>query len=83
MWMLIKVNYKLMGVMPPNNFFLNSYSENLTIELHDLYVLNVHTNFHSNQVLFTIWSINSSSMYYFKLQKFEFKQLIDDTTINF
>ena len=52
--MLIKVNYKLMGVMPPNNFFLNSYSENLTIELHDLYVLNVHANFHSNQVLFTI-----------------------------
>ena len=72
-----------MGVMPPNNFFLNSYSENLTIELHDLYVLNVHANFHSNQVLFTIWSINSSFMYYFKLQKFEFKQLIDDTTINF
>ena len=83
MWMLIKVNYKLMRVTTPNSFFLNSYFENLTVGLHDLYVLNVHANFHSNQVLFTIWSINSSSMYYFKLQKFEFKQLIDDTTINF
>ena len=83
MWMLIKVNYKLMGVMPPNNFFLNSYSENLTIELHDLYVLNMHVNFHSNQMLFTIWYINSSFMHYFKLQELEFKQLIDDTTIDF
>ena len=46
--MLIKVNHKLMGVMPPNGFFLNSYFENLTVGLHELYVLNVHTNFHSN-----------------------------------
>ena len=33
-------------------------------------------------MLFTIRFINPSLMYYFKLQKFEFKQLIDDMTIN-
>ena len=34
-------------------------------------------------MLFTIQIINSSFMRYFKLQKLEFKQLIDDMTINF
>ena len=37
---------------------------------------------HTNRMLFTIRSINSSFMHYFKLQKFEFLQLIDDMTIN-
>ena len=35
-----------------------------------------------NRMLFTIQSINSSFMYYFKLQKPEFIQLIDDMTID-
>ena len=83
MWMIIKVNYKLMRVTTPNSFFLNSYFENLTVGLHDLYVLNMHANFHSNQMLFTIWSINLSFMRYFKLQKLAFKQFIDNTTIDF
>ena len=34
-------------------------------------------------MLFTIWSINSSFMHYFKLQKLEFKQLIDDIANDF
>ena len=61
---------------------MNLYFENLTIELYNLYVLNTHTNFHINWMLFTFRSINLSFMYYFKLQKFEFKQLIDDIIIN-
>ena len=52
--MLIKVNYKLMSVTTPNSFFLNSYFENLIVGLHDLYVLNVHANFHINWMLFII-----------------------------
>ena len=33
-------------------------------------------------MLFTIQSINSYFIQYFKLQKLEFKQLIDDMAIN-
>ena len=61
---------------------MNLYFENFTIGLHVLYVLNMHANFHINQILFTIQSINSSFMHYFKLQKLEFIQLIDDMTID-
>ena len=68
--------------MSSNNLLLNSYFENPTVELHVLYVFNILINFHVNQILFTIRSINSSFIHYFKLQKFEFKQLIDDMTIN-
>ena len=42
----------------------------------------MHANFHTNQILFTIQFIDSSFMYYFKLQKLEFIQLIDDMTID-
>ena len=52
------------------------------VELHILYVLNIHINFYVNWILFTIQSINSTFMRYFKLQKLKFKQLIDDITIN-
>ena len=38
----------------PNNLLLNSYFENPTVELHVLYVLSMHANFHINQLLFTI-----------------------------
>ena len=47
-----------------------------------LYVFKILANFNINWMLFTIQSINSYFMHYFKLQKFEFKQLIDDMTIN-
>ena len=42
----------------------------------------MHANFYDNQMLFTIRSIISYFMYYFKLQKLEFKQLIDDIVID-
>ena len=56
---------------------MNSYLENPIVGLYILYVLNMHANFDVNQMLFAIRSINSYFMYYFKLQKLEFKQLID------
>ena len=62
---------------------MNLYFENFTVGLHILYVLNMHVSFHTNQMLFTIRSINSYFMYYFKLQKLEFIQLIDHMIINF
>ena len=73
----------MLRITPRNNLLYNSYFKNLTIELYVLYVINIHANFHVNWMLFTILSINSSFMHYFKQQKLEFKQLIDDTTINF
>ena len=33
-----------------NNLLLNSYFENPTVELHVLYVLNMHANFHTNHI---------------------------------
>ena len=51
-------------------------------QLHVLYVLNINSIFHVNWMLFTIQSINSSFMYYFKLEKLKFKQLIDEMAIN-
>ena len=62
---------------------MNLYFKNSTIGLHLLYVLKIHANFHINQMLFTIQSINSSFIHYFKLKKLEFIQLIDDMTIDF
>ena len=61
---------------------MNLYFENSTIGLHVLYVQNMYTNFHTNQILFTIQFINSYFMHYFKLQKLELTQLIDDMTID-
>ena len=78
----ITLSVTLSNVTPPNNLLYNSYFENSTIELHVLYVFNIITNFHINWMLFTIRSINSYFMHYFKLQKFEFKQLIDDMAMN-
>ena len=51
---------------------MNLYFENSTVGLHVLFVLNMHVDFHTNEMLFTIRSINSSFMHYFKIQKFEF-----------
>ena len=61
---------------------MNLYFENFIIELHVLYILNMHANFHTNWMLFTIRFINSSFMHYLKLQKLELIQLIDDMTMN-
>ena len=44
--------------------------ENLTVEFHVPYVLNMHIKFHSNRMLFTIRLI-LFFIYNFKLQKFE------------
>ena len=43
--------------------------------MYGLYVLNMHANFHVNQMLFTIQFIKLSFMHYFKLRKFEFKKI--------
>ena len=71
-----------MPLTPPNNLLYNSYIKNSIIRLNFLYVLNINTNIHVNQLLFIIRFINSFFIHYFKLQKLEFKQLIDDMTIN-
>ena len=49
-------------------FNIDIYFENLTIELHDLYILNTYVKFHSNRILFTIRSINLFCMNNFRLQ---------------
>ena len=56
--------------------------DKFTAELHFLYVLIMQANFHTKRILFIIRFINSSFMHYFKLQNLEFKQLIDDVTID-
>ena len=45
--------------------------ENLTVEFHILYVLNMHIKFRSNRMLFTIRSKNLFFIYNFKSQKLE------------
>ena len=42
----------------------------------------MHVNFYTNKMLFTMRFINSYFMQYYKLQKLEFKQLIDDMAIH-
>ena len=49
----------LSNVTLSNNLLLNSYFKNHIIELYILYNLNVHVNFRSSQMLFTIQPINS------------------------
>ena len=49
-----------------------TYFENLTIELHILYNLNIHVKFCINRILFTTWSINLYFMHSFC--KVEFNQ---------
>ena len=81
-WVQVTPSIILSNITLPNNLLMNLYFENSTVGLHVLYVLNMHINFHINRLLFTILSINSSFMHYFKVQKLEFKQLIDDMTTN-
>ena len=47
------------------------YFENLTIELHVLYILNTNVKFHATWMLFVIRSINLFFMHNFILQKLE------------
>ena len=81
-WVKVISSVTLSNVTPLNILLLNSYFENRTIGLHVLYVFNLHVNFCTNQMLFTIQSINSYFMQYFNLRKLEFKQFMDDITIN-
>ena len=81
-WVQVTSSVTLINVTPSNNLLMNLYFDNSIVGLHILFILNMHANFHTYQMLFIIRSINSSFMHYFKLYKFEFIQLIDDMTIN-
>ena len=65
--------HTLINVTLTNDLLLKLYFKNFTVELHVLYILNMHTNIHVNQLLYTISSINSLFIPYFKLEKFESK----------
>ena len=68
----------------PDNSVTSIVNNNSTIVgLHVLYGLNIHANFHTNQIQFTILFINSYFMHYFKLLKLESRQLINDMAIKF
>ena len=43
-WVQVTPSVTLSNVIPPNNLLQNSCFENLTVELHVLYVLNIHVN---------------------------------------
>ena len=81
-WVQVTPNVILSNITLPTNLLMNLYFENSTVGLHVLYNLNMHINFHINRLLFTILSINSSFMHYFKVQKLEFIQLINGMTID-
>ena len=49
-WVQVTLGVTLNNVTSLNNLLLNSYFENPSIGLHALYVLNMHTNFHTNQM---------------------------------
>ena len=52
------------------SFFCVNF-ENLTVEFHISYVLNMHIKFHSNWILFTIRLINLFFIHNSRSQKFE------------
>ena len=70
-----KVSLQTSSERNPSNLLYTSYSganfENLTIEFHISYVLNMHVKFHSIRMLFTIRSMNLFFIYNFRLQKLE------------
>ena len=62
------------GENPSNSsymFLFDENCENLTVELHFLYIFNTHVKFRLNQMLFTIRSINLFFIHNFKPQKLE------------
>ena len=59
-WVQVTIGVILSSVTPLNNLLLNSsYFGNLVVGLHVLYVFNMHANFYTNWMLFTISSINT------------------------
>ena len=58
-WVQVTIGVILSSVTPLNNLLLNSYFGNLAVGLNVLYVFNMHTNFYTNRMLFTISSINT------------------------
>lgn len=56
-WVRIKLHLMklLLKVTPLNNLLLDWYFENLTVRLLVFYILNMHTKFRVNQMLFPIW----------------------------
>ena len=53
-WVQVTSGIILSNVTPLNNLLLNYLFENLTVELYVLYILNMHTHFDINRMLFTI-----------------------------
>ena len=47
-WVQVMPGITLNNITPSNNLLLNLYFENPTVELHILYVFNMHANFHVN-----------------------------------
>ena len=58
-WVQVTIGVILSSVTPLNNLLLNSYFGNLAVGLNVLYVFNMHANFYTNRMLFTISSINT------------------------
>ena len=58
-WVQVIIGVILSSVTPLNNLLLNSYFGNLAVGLNVLYVFNMHANFYTNWMLFTISSINT------------------------
>ena len=53
-WIQVTPDVTLSNVTSPNNLLMNLHFENSTIGLHVRYGLNMHANFHTNRILFTI-----------------------------
>ena len=49
-WVQVIPSVVFSNVTPLNNLLYNSYVENLIVELHILYVFNIHVNFHVNRM---------------------------------
>ena len=58
-WVQVTIGVILSSVTPFNNLLLNLYFGNLAVGLNVLYVFNMHANFYTNRMLFTISSINT------------------------
>ena len=51
-WVQVTSNITSSNVTILNNLLMNLYFENSTIELHVLYILNMHAKFHINWMLY-------------------------------
>ena len=49
-WVQVIPGVTLNNITPLNNLLLNLYFENPNVELYILYVFNIHTKFHTNQM---------------------------------